>query len=98
MSGDGVLGKTSDAIKGKIKQISKSTSSEVRKGVSKTKKKSRRAKWNVLLVLWASFIYCKSSRLLIFTNIISIDVNSVESQGKTGTCWSYATASFLESS
>ena len=44
LSDDGVLGKTSDAIKGKIKQISKSTSSEVRKGVSKIKKKSRRAK------------------------------------------------------
>ena len=44
LSGDGVLGKTSDAIKGKIKQISKSTSSEVRQGVSKIKKKSRRAK------------------------------------------------------
>ena len=34
---------------------------------------------------------------LTFTNLISLDVNSVESQGKTGTCWSYATASFLES-
>jgi len=34
---------------------------------------------------------------LSFTNIISLDVNPVESQGKTGTCWSYATLSFLES-
>ena len=34
---------------------------------------------------------------LIFKNIITLTVNDVESQGKTGTCWSYATASFLES-
>lgn len=34
---------------------------------------------------------------LTFKNLIVLDVNSVESQGKTGTCWSYATASFLES-
>ena len=34
---------------------------------------------------------------LSFSNIISLDVNPVESQGKTGTCWSYATLSFLES-
>ena len=34
---------------------------------------------------------------LTFHNIITLPVNQVESQGKTGTCWSYATASFLES-
>ncbi len=52
----------------------------------------------ILLVLWASFAFTlKAQDSLIFTNIITIDVNSVESQGKTGTCWSYATASFLES-
>ena len=34
---------------------------------------------------------------LVFNNIVILDANDVESQGKTGTCWSYATASFLES-
>tara|TARA_B110000467_G_C18287121_1_gene462323 strand:+ start:429 stop:1481 length:1053 start_codon:yes stop_codon:yes gene_type:complete len=34
---------------------------------------------------------------LTFNNVIILDVNDVESQGKTGTCWSYATSSFLES-
>ena len=34
---------------------------------------------------------------LIFKNVITIPVNDVESQGKTGTCWSYATGSYLES-
>ena len=34
---------------------------------------------------------------LTFETIIDLRVNDVESQGKTGTCWSYATGSFLES-
>ncbi len=33
----------------------------------------------------------------IFTDLISLDVNPVISQGKTGTCWSFSTSSFLES-
>lgn len=32
-----------------------------------------------------------------FTPIIDIEASAVKSQGNTGTCWSYATSSFLES-
>lgn len=32
-----------------------------------------------------------------FTEVINIDRTSVENQGSSGTCWSYATGSFLES-
>jgi len=34
---------------------------------------------------------------LSFETIVQWDANPVESQGKTGTCWSFSTASFLES-
>ena len=34
---------------------------------------------------------------LSFSTIIQSDANPVESQGQTGTCWSFSTASFLES-
>tara|TARA_Y100001968_G_scaffold330052_1_gene380867 strand:+ start:1854 stop:2927 length:1074 start_codon:yes stop_codon:yes gene_type:complete len=44
-----------------------------------------------------SFLHAQDLDSLTFTNIITLNVNDVESQGKTGTCWSYATASFLES-
>lgn len=33
----------------------------------------------------------------IFTDLISLDVNPVINQGRTGTCWSFSTSSFLES-
>ena len=45
-----------------------------------------------LVPFWLS-----SQDSLTFNNIVNLSVNDVESQGKTGTCWSYATASFLES-
>lgn len=32
-----------------------------------------------------------------FTTLIDIEASAVKSQGKTGTCWSFSTASFLES-
>ena len=32
-----------------------------------------------------------------FTTVIDIPASSVKSQGKTGTCWSFSTSSFLES-
>ena len=31
-----------------------------------------------------------------FTNIIDLETTSVKSQGKTGTCWSFSTSSFVE--
>ncbi len=34
---------------------------------------------------------------LAFTKIVQWDANPVESQGRTGTCWSFSTSSFLES-
>ncbi len=34
---------------------------------------------------------------IYFEKIVQWDANPVESQGKTGTCWSFSTASFLES-
>lgn len=46
-----------------------------------------------------SFIFFTSGAQdsLTFNNVVMLDVNDVESQGSTGTCWSYATLSFLES-
>ena len=33
----------------------------------------------------------------VFTSIVDIEASEVKSQGKTGTCWSYSTSSFIES-
>ena len=49
----------------------------------------------LLLFLMPFWLFSQDS--LVFNNIVNLSVNDVESQGKTGTCWSYATASFLES-
>ncbi|MBF26075.1 MAG: aminopeptidase [Flavobacteriales bacterium] len=49
----------------------------------------------LIIIFFLSFANAQDS--LTFTNIISLSVNNVKSQGKTGTCWSYATGSFLES-
>ena len=43
------------------------------------------------------FILLSAQDSLVFNNLINISCLPVESQGRTGTCWSYATASFLES-
>ena len=50
-----------------------------------------------IIILLCVFSYLNAQDSLVFKNIINLDTNPVESQGKTGTCWSYATASFLES-
>ena len=50
----------------------------------------------IYLVIF-SFSFLNAQDSLHFNNLIRLDVNPVKSQGKTGTCWSYATASFLES-
>ena len=51
---------------------------------------------HIITIAFFSFLL-NAQDSLTFKNLIVLDVNSVESQGKTGTCWSYATASFLES-
>ena len=47
------------------------------------------------LSLSLNFTYAQDS--LSFQSIVQWEANPVESQGKTGTCWSFSTASFLES-
>ena len=52
---------------------------------------------NIIIAVFFFCLLLTAQDSLTFKNLIVLDVNSVESQGKTGTCWSYATASFLES-
>ena len=54
-------------------------------------------KLNTTLFFYCIFLILGAQDSLTFTNLITLPVNEVESQGKTGTCWSYATGSFLES-
>ena len=49
------------------------------------------------IICFCAFLSVMSQDSLTFETIIDLRVNDVESQGKTGTCWSYATGSFLES-
>lgn len=53
---------------------------------------------NNLLILvfsfYASLLFCQSYE---FKTIIDLEATEVLSQGKTGTCWSFSTSSFLES-
>jgi len=51
----------------------------------------------LILGLLVSFLNAQDLDSLTFSDVVILDVNDVESQGKTGTCWSYSTASFLES-
>ena len=48
-----------------------------------------------ILYIFASLAIAQDS--ITFNPLVVLDVNPIESQGKTGTCWSYATVSFLES-
>ncbi len=47
------------------------------------------------LILSLNISYAQDS--LQFDKIVQWDANPIESQGKTGTCWSFSTTSFLES-
>ena len=50
-----------------------------------------------ILFFYFLFVFEGAQDSLIFNNLVVLPVNEVESQGKTGTCWSYSTLSFLES-
>jgi bleomycin hydrolase len=49
------------------------------------------------LTLSALFNTASAQSIYSFTPLVEIEATSVKSQGRTGTCWSYSTSSFLES-
>ena len=49
----------------------------------------------VFILLFFSFVFNAQTRE--FETVINLDATEVISQGKTGTCWSFSTSSFLES-
>ncbi len=52
---------------------------------------------NILLFAFAFFTLISNSQSYEFKTIINLEATDVISQGKTGTCWSFSTSSFLES-
>ena len=53
--------------------------------------------WIVLLFAGFSFSGIQAQEKYDFTEISRVDATEVKSQDKTGTCWAFSTASFLES-
>lgn len=53
-------------------------------------------RWVFLFLIVSTFAYGQESEY-IFTPMVDLTPTPVENQGKTGTCWSFATVSFLES-
>ena len=51
----------------------------------------------IIIVLAFTFNYTSAQDTLSFEKVVQWDANAVESQGQTGTCWSFAASSFLES-
>jgi bleomycin hydrolase len=51
----------------------------------------------LILTLSALFNTSSAQSIYSFTPLVEIEATSVKSQGRTGTCWSYSTSSFLES-
>lgn len=52
---------------------------------------------SILFALFLTSALCFSQQTYQFTTVIDLDTTPVESQGITGTCWSFSTSSFLES-
>lgn len=50
-----------------------------------------------ILLLLLAFIGYNSFAQYNFTDVVDIEKSSIKSQDRTGTCWSFATVSFLES-
>ncbi len=56
----------------------------------------------IILALTINFVFAEQDTVAVkkdtisFEKIVQWDANPVESQGKTGTCWSFSTSSFLE--
>ena len=61
----------------------------------------------LILLITTTFFYAQEDNVVnvklpteqkyVFTPIVDIEASAVKSQGNTGTCWSYAASSFLES-
>lgn len=51
----------------------------------------------IIIALAFTFSYGTAQDTLSFKKVVQWDANPVESQGNTGTCWSFSAASFLES-
>lgn len=51
----------------------------------------------IIIALAFTFSYGTAQDTLSFEKVVQWDANPVESQGNTGTCWSFSAASFLES-
>ncbi len=54
-------------------------------------------KKHILIIVLFCISYYGISQAYHFTTLVDIDAMPVISQGKTGTCWSFSTSSFLES-
>jgi len=52
---------------------------------------------SILISLLLSFNFASAQDTLSFEKVVQWDANPVESQGHTGTCWSFSASSFLES-
>ena len=51
----------------------------------------------IIIDLAFTFNHVIAQDTLSFEKVVQWDANAVESQGQTGTCWSFAASSFLES-
>ena len=52
---------------------------------------------NLCLLILFCFLTLGNAQSYDFKTVIDLNATEVTSQGNTGTCWSFSTASFLES-